>query len=191
MSVECTLLPRRPCRFGGARRPRAWSRRRPAALAAPRRAALVTSRALRGAFWHVSACHRRQDGWLPRLRPRASGRARMARRRSARVFELAAGGEPAWLVARRQPAQYALGILYSLAKLCGKVRRARAGRLGRDGALSCTMTMSSPIGSPAAGLRCEAIRRDVGYPTSYCKDLNKPNLPTLIGSKNLQRLSGC
>ena len=47
----------------------------------------------------------------------------------------------------------ALGILYSLAKLCGRVRRARAGRLGRDGALSCTMTMSSPIGSPAAGLR--------------------------------------
>mmetsp|Transcript_16326 Transcript_16326/g.53442 ORF Transcript_16326/g.53442 Transcript_16326/m.53442 type:complete len:217 (+) Transcript_16326:71-721(+) len=86
--VECSLLPRRPCRFGGARRPRAWCRRRPAALAAPRRAALVTSRALRDVCWHVSACHRRQDAWLPRLRPRASGRARQARRRSARVFEL-------------------------------------------------------------------------------------------------------
>ena len=40
MAVECSLLPRRPCRFGGARRPRAWCRRRPAALAAPRRAPL-------------------------------------------------------------------------------------------------------------------------------------------------------
>ena len=38
-------------------------------------------------------------------------------------------------------------------QLSGRVYRARAGRLGRDGALSCTMTMSSPIGSPAAGLR--------------------------------------
>jgi len=87
------------------------------ALAAPRRAALVTSRALRGVFWRVSACQRRHDAWLPRLRPRASGRARQARRSSARVFELAARDEPAWLVARRQPAQNALGILDSLAKL--------------------------------------------------------------------------
>ena len=155
MAVECSLLPRRPCRFGGARRPRAWCRRRPAALAAPRRAALVTSRALRGVFWHVSACHRRQDAWLPRLRPRASGRARQARRRSARVFELAARDEPAWLVARRQPAQNALGILDSLAKLSGKVYGARAACLGRDGELGGTTTTSSPIGPPAAapGLR--------------------------------------
>ena len=135
MAVECSLLPRRPCRFGGARRPRAWCRRRPAALAAPRRAALVTSRALRGVFWHVSACQRRQQARLPCLRPRACGRARQARRSSARVFELAARDEPAWLIARRQHAQYPLGILYSIAKLSGKVRRARAGRIGRDGAL--------------------------------------------------------
>ena len=155
ISVECSLLPRRPCRFGGARRPRAWCRRRPAALAAPRRAASVTSRALRGVFWRVSACQRRHDAWLPRLRPRASGRARQARRRSARVFvfELAARDEPAWLVARRQPAQNALGILDSLAKLSGKVYRARAACLGRDGALNATTTTSSPIGPPAAGLR--------------------------------------
>ena len=86
----------------------------------------------------------------PCLRPRACGRARQARRSSERVFELAARDEPAWLVARRQPAQYALGILYSLAKLSGKVCRARAGRLGRDGALCSTMSTSSPIGSPAA-----------------------------------------
>ena len=156
MAVECSLLPRRPCRFGGARRPRAWCRRRPAALAAPRRAALVTSRALRGVFWHVSACHRRQDAWLPRLRPRASGRARQARRRSARVFELAARDEPAWLVARREPAQHALGTLYSLAKLSGKAYRARAGRLGRDGALNSTMTTSSRSGrrQRACAARC-------------------------------------
>ena len=56
------------------RRRQAAARLVPATLAAPRRAALVTSRALRGVFWHVSACHRRQDAWLPRLRPRASGR---------------------------------------------------------------------------------------------------------------------
>ena len=35
----------------------------------------------------------------------------------------------------------------------GKVRRARAGRIGRDGALNSTMPTSSPVGSPAAGLR--------------------------------------
>ena len=139
--MECSLLPRRPCRFGGARRPRAWCRRRPAALAAPRRAASVTSRALRGVFWHVSAWHRRQEARLPCLRPRACGRARQARRRSARVFELAARDEPAWLVARREPAQHALGTLYSLDKLSGKADRARAGRLGRDGALNTTVTL--------------------------------------------------
>ena len=153
MAVECSLLPRRPCRFGGARRPRAWCRRRPAALAAPRRAASVTSRALRGVFWHVSAWHRRQEARLPCLRPRACGRARQARRRSARVFELAARDEPAWLVARREPAQHALGTLYSLDKVSGKADRASAGCLGRDGALDATMTTISPIGSPAAGLR--------------------------------------
>ena len=36
-----------------------------------------------------------------------------------------------------------------------------------------------PMGSGSVAdegfeLRSEAIRRDVGYPTSYCKDLNKP-----------------
>ena len=87
--VECSLLPRRPCRFGGARRPRAWCRRRPAALAAQRRAASVTSRALRGVFRHARAWHRRQEARLPCLRPRACSQARQARRRSARVFELA------------------------------------------------------------------------------------------------------
>ena len=120
MAGGCSLLPRRPCRFGGARRPRAWCRRRPAALAAPRRAALVTSRALRGVFWHVSACQRRQQARLPCLRPRACGRARQARRSSARVFDLAAGDKPAWLVARREPVQYALGMLYSIANSLGR-----------------------------------------------------------------------
>ena len=64
-------LPRRPCRFGGARPPRAWCRRRPAALAAPRGVPLrsVTSR---GVFWHVSAWHRRQEARLPSL-PAAAG----------------------------------------------------------------------------------------------------------------------
>ena len=146
MAVECSLLPRRPCRFGGARRPRAWCRRRPAALAAPRRAALVTFRALRGGFWHVSAGRKRQEAGLPCLRPRACGRARRAGRSSERVFELAAREEPAWLVARREPAQHALGTLYSLDKLSGKAYRARADRLGRDGALNSTMTTSSRSG---------------------------------------------
>merc|ERR1711965_242397 len=41
--------------------------------------------------------------------------------------------EPAWRVARRQPAQYALGILYSLARLSVTACRAGADRLGRDG----------------------------------------------------------
>ena len=152
MSVECSLLPRRPCRFGGARRPRAWCRRRPAALAAPRRAASVTSRALRGVFWHVSAWHRRQEARLPCLRPRACVRARQARRRSARVFELA----PAWLVARREPARHALGTLYSLDKVSGKADRAGAGGLGRDGALNATMTTSSRSGRRrrACAARC-------------------------------------
>ena len=77
--MECSLLPRRPCRFGGARRPRAWCRRRPAALAAPRRAASVTSRALRGVFWHVSAWHRRHRklAFLACGRGRAGGHARL------------------------------------------------------------------------------------------------------------------
>ena len=38
----------------------------------------------------------------------------VAQRSSVRVFELAAGGEPAWLVARREPVRYALGMLYSI-----------------------------------------------------------------------------
>ena len=141
MAVECSLLPRRPCRFGGARRRCAWCRRRPAALAAPRRAALVTSRALRGAFWHVSACQRRYQARLPCLRPRACGRARQARRSSARVFELAAGDEPAWLVARREPAQYALARVGARRSNGGEPQRAaaqpevwrRRGETPRDG----------------------------------------------------------
>ena len=124
-------------------------RRRPAAA----RLVTTSTGCSRGAeayrFGHVSraarcllACER----WLETpgssaSMPRACGRARQARRSSERVFELAARDEPAWLVARRQPAQ------------SGKVCRARAGRLGRDGALSSTMSTSSPIGSPAAGLR--------------------------------------
>ena len=113
--------------------------RRPAALAAPRRTAPLSSRALRGVFWHVSAGRKRQEAGLPCLRPRACGRARRAGRSSERVFELAAREEPAWLVARREPTQHALGFLYSLAKLSGKAYRARAGCLGRDGALNSTM----------------------------------------------------
>ena len=105
------------------------------------------------ALRRLDARQKRQEACLPPLGPRANGSGRQPLRRSDRLLDLIACDEPAWLVARRQPAQYALGILYSLAKLCGRVRRARAGRLGRDGALSCTMTMSSPIGSPAAGLR--------------------------------------
>ena len=53
-------------------------------------------------------------------RGRAGGHARLGDAPRG-VFELATRDEPAWLVARREPAQYALGILYSLAKLCGKV----------------------------------------------------------------------
>ena len=97
-----------------------WCRRRPAALAAPRRAALVTSRALRGVFWHVSAWHRRQEARLPCLRPRACGRARQARRRSARVFELAARDEPAWLVARREGSKVMLLLLRKAPKASNK-----------------------------------------------------------------------
>ena len=149
MSVECSLLPRRHCRFGGARRPRAWCRRRPAALAAPRRAASVTGRALRGVFRHARAWHRRQEARLPCLRPRACGRARQARRRSARVFEIATRDEPAWLVARREPVQHALGMLYSIANsLGGSTGPGRAG----SGALNTTTTTCSRTGPPTAGL---------------------------------------
>ena len=42
--------------------------------------------------------------------------------------------------------EHALGLLYSLAKLSGKAYRARAGCLGRDGALNRTMTTSSRSG---------------------------------------------
>ena len=114
---------------------------------------------LRGVFWHVSACHRRQDDWLPRLRPRASGRARQARRRSARVFELAARDEPARLVARRQPAQNALGILDSLAKLSGKVYGARAACLGRDGELGGYHDFQLSDRAAGSGLARRAARR--------------------------------
>ena len=38
-------------------------------------------------------------------------------------------------------------------QLSGRVYRARAGRLGRDGALNSTTTTRSPIGPPTAGLR--------------------------------------
>ena len=93
----------------------------------------------------------RKLAFLAYGRGRAGGHASLGPRRSARVFELATRDEPAWLVARREPAQHALGTLYSLDKLSGKAYRARAGRLGRDGALNATMT--TPIGSPAAGLR--------------------------------------
>ena len=43
-------------------------------------AASVTSRALRGVFWHVHAWRRRQEARLPCLRPRACGRARQPAR---------------------------------------------------------------------------------------------------------------
>jgi len=163
-----SLLPRRPRRCEGARRPRAWCPRRPAALAAPRRAASVTSRALRGVFWHVSAGWRRQEARLPCLRPRACGRARRAGRSSERVFELAARDEPAWLVARREPAQYALGILYSLAKLSGKVYRARAGRLGCDGALNSTMTTSSRSGCRQRACAARCLTAGCSPPFQQC-----------------------
>ena len=54
-------------------------------------------------------------------------------RPSGASCELAAREEPAWLVARREPAQHALGTLYSLDKLSGKAYKARAGRLRREG----------------------------------------------------------
>ena len=76
-----------------------------------------------------------------------------ARRRSARVFDLAGRDEPAWLVARREAAQHALATLYSLDKVSGKAYTASEDRLGRDGALNTPMTTSSPLGAPAAGLR--------------------------------------
>ena len=151
--VECSLLPRRPCRFGGARRPRAWCRRRPAALAAPWRAASVTPRALRGVFWHVSACQRRQQARLPCLRPRACGR--HARLDDARRAGLRARGPRRASMARRStgacPACSGHAVQHR--QLSGGVYRARAGRLGRDSALNSTTTTSSPIGPPTAGLR--------------------------------------
>ena len=86
--------------------------------------------------------------------PRACGRARQARRSSERVFELAARDEPAWLVARRQPAQYALGILYSLTKLSGKVCRDGPSRARwRAQKYHVLLPALCLIGSPAAGLR--------------------------------------
>ena len=166
--MECSLLPRRPCRFGGARRPRAWCRRRPAALAAPRRAASVTSRALRGVFRHARAWRRRQEARLPCLRPRACGRASQARRSSARVFDLAAGDKPAWLVARREPAQHALGTLYSLDKVSGKADRASAGRLGRDGALNATMTTSSRSGRRRRACAARCSTAGCSPPSQQC-----------------------
>ena len=87
-------------------------------------------------------------------------RSRRAGRSSERVFELAAREEPAWLVARREPAQHALGTLYSLAKLSGKAYRARAGCLGRDGALNSTMTTSSRSGRRQRA--CAARRSTAG-----------------------------
>ena len=69
-----------------------------------------------------------------------------------RFFARVACDEPAWLVARREPAQHALGTLYSLDKLSGKAYRARADRLGRDCALNTTTTTCSRTGPPTAGL---------------------------------------
>ena len=141
-------------------------RRRPAAA----RSVPTSTGCSRGAetcrFGHVSraarcllACERlpKTPGCLASTPAAAGERAgSQARRRSARVFELAARDEPAWLVARREPAQHALGTLYSLDKLSGKAYRARAGRLGRDGALNSTMTTSSRSGrrQRACAARC-------------------------------------
>ncbi|EOD07897.1 hypothetical protein EMIHUDRAFT_206173 [Emiliania huxleyi CCMP1516] len=95
--------------------------------------AAIASSCLRLRLVDVSNCRRvLQAPAAARLVPTSTGCSRgaeacrfgHARRRAARVFELATRDEPAWLVARREPAQYALGILYSLAKLSGKVSRA-------------------------------------------------------------------
>ena len=119
--MECSLLPRRPCRCEGALRPRAW-------------------------------CPRRLD---------------------------------------------------SLAKLSGKVYRARAACLGRDGELSGTTTTSSPIGPPAAGLRgapldgrllptlptaSSASLLSLRPPPGACADrLASPALPTTAARTSARR----
>ena len=168
--MECSLLARRPCRFGGARRPLAWCRRRPAALTAPRRAALVTSRALRGVFWHVGAWQGRQEARLPCLRPRACGRARQAQRSSARVFELAAGDEPAWLVARREPVQHALGMLYSIANSLGG--STGPGRAGSDAmARSISTPRLSALRSGRRQRACAARRSTEGCSPAFQQHL--------------------
>ena len=80
-------------------------------------------------------------------------------RRSDRLLDLIACDEPAWLVARRQPAQYALGILYSLARLSETACRAGADRLGRDGPpqylpLRCLSALQSRRRRQARMARC-------------------------------------
>jgi hypothetical protein len=67
--------------------------------------------------------------------------------------------KPAQLVARRQPAQYALGILYSLARLSETACRAGADRLGRDGPpqylpLRCLSALQSRRRRQARMARC-------------------------------------
>ena len=97
-------------------------------------------------------------------RPRACEWARQARRRSARVFELADRDEPAWLVARREPARHALGTLYSLDKLSGKAYRAGEDRLGRDGALNTPMTTSSRSGRRVVLVDVDDLALRVAHP---------------------------
>ena len=79
-------------------------------------------------------------------------------------FDRVACDEPAWLVARREPAQHAPRIVWSLAWPSGMACRAGAGRHGCDGALSTTsaMTAGSLIASPAAGSR-GALRQPAHY----------------------------
>ena len=89
----------------------------------------------------------------------ANGSGRQPLRRSDRLLDLIACDEPAWLVARRQPAQYALGILYSLARLSETACRAGADRLGRDGPpqylpLRCLSALQSRRRRQARMARC-------------------------------------
>ena len=96
----------------------------------------------------------------------ACGRARQAGRSFERVFELAARDELAWLVARREPAQHALGTLHSLDKLsCSSIGLTPPSPSGRGGTTlprqraprSCTVFVMTPPTS-------EGGRDDRGVP---------------------------
>ena len=91
----------------------------------------------------VGARYSRQEAWLPLLWSLGSGGARQALRCDGRFFARVACDDPAWLVARRELAQHAPRIVWSLAWPSGMACRAGAGRHGCDGALSTTSAMTA------------------------------------------------